>query len=291
MQHGTKSNIVKVDVMCSFMAAGYCTHTERVTIRDGSLQTVRFPALFALIQHPRLGYILFDTGYTERFFHETSKWPFSLYARMTPVFYKTEESAAYQLRQQGIAPEEIGYIILSHFHADHVAGLQDFPNARFLYSQEAYDAVRHRSGWKAVIAGYLPGLLPSDFEARSQPFDETQRIDLPEGFPFSRGLDILGDGSLIAVDVPGHATGQIGLLLSTGSETYFLCADAVWSSRAYREHLLPHRLAGIIMADRHQYQESFARIYQLHKQYPDIRIIPSHCSEVWEELVPRGGRS
>ncbi|MCS7460956.1 MBL fold metallo-hydrolase [Paenibacillus doosanensis] len=281
--------MIKLDVACFVLEAGCCTHPQWVTLRGGSRRPVRFPALFALIEHPRLGYMLFDTGYTQRFFRETARWPYSLYAKMTPVRFTERESAVQQLRRRGIEPEAVRHIIISHFHADHVAGLRDFPNADFLFLQEAYDAVRRRTGWNAVMAGYLPGLLPDDFEARAQPIDESKQAELPPGFPFERGLDLLGDGSLIAVDVPGHAAGQIGLLLSAGGEMHFLCADAVWSSLAYRENRPPHPLAGLIMSDRRKYKDSFERVRRLHKLYPDIRIVPSHCEEMERSLVRGGG--
>ncbi|GAA4840376.1 MBL fold metallo-hydrolase [Paenibacillus vulneris] len=288
MPLGIRNSMVKVYTEVSLMAAGYCTHKERITIRGGSGRTVRFPALFALIEHPERGPVLFDTGYTDRFFEETARWPYSLYGRMTPVYYTPEDSAAHQLRIRGIDPADIRYIIISHFHADHIAGLRDFPNAKFVYLHEAYDAVRYRKGWSAVAAGYLPRLLPDDFEARSLPIDERRLIELPPELPFRRGMDVFWDGSVIAVDVPGHAAGQIGIIMSSESQAYFLCADAVWSSRAYRELLPPHWMAGFIMANRVQYRDSFHKVHQVYKQCPELRIIPSHCGEVWDSLVKGG---
>ena len=34
-------------------------------------ENIKFHALFAIINHPKLGWILFDTGYTKRFYEET----------------------------------------------------------------------------------------------------------------------------------------------------------------------------------------------------------------------------
>lgn len=183
-------------------------------------------------------------------------------------------------RQAGIDPSNIQYVILSHFHADHIGGIRDFPQAKFIYLQSAYDSVKHRKGFSALRAAFLPDLLPSDFEQRALPIDETQLVSLPASYPFKRGLDVFGDGSVIAVDLPGHADGQIGVLLTTEKQPYFLCADAVWSSRAYRECVAPHWVAGLIMDDRRAYQDSFWRVHDFHKQHPEYRIVPSHCDEI-----------
>ncbi|RAV01958.1 MBL fold metallo-hydrolase [Paenibacillus sp. YN15] len=276
---GSGTLLSGVPVELKLLAAGYCRHPEFFTLRGGSWKAVPFPAGFALIRHPDHGYILFDTGYSRRFVEETRRLPQLLYRMITPVTFREEDSAVSQLKRMGIAAEEIGYVVLSHFHADHTAGLRDFPHARFIYKREAYAAVRKLGPLAAVKAGYLSGLLPEDFEARSSFMEDAKPYPLPEAFPFAGGYDLFGDGSLVAVDLPGHAAGQTGLLLRTGHGEYFLCADAVWSSRAFRENRKPHAAARIIMANAGEYEDSFRRLVRLHEEFPQLRIIPSHCGD------------
>ncbi len=260
-------------------SAGYCLHPECLTLRGGTLRAVPFPAGFALISHPQHGLILYDTGYSSRFLEETNRFPARLYRMVTPVTFSERDSAIEQLNRMGISAKDIGYVVLSHFHADHTAGLRDFPYARLLYKREAYEAVKHLGPLASVKAAHLPGLLPDDLEGRSLYIEESASCKLPASFPFAEGYDLFGDGSLIAVDIPGHAAGQIGLFLGTSSGAYFLCADAVWSSRAYRERRLPHPAARMIMPDYGKYKDTFERLCRLHRQFPHIRIVPSHCSE------------
>ncbi len=273
-------------------AAGYCTHPEFLTIRGGSLRPVAFPAGFACIRHPQHGVILFDTGYSQRFFQETASMPALIYRHMTPVVYREQDHVLQQLQQAGVAAEEIRYVILSHFHGDHIAAVRDFPGAQFIYLQEAYDAVRELKSIRAVRAAFLPGLLPDDFEKRSLPFT---RSDLNVRYePGSWGKragkshsqehqatchDLFGDGSILAMDVSGHAEGMIGLLVVAGEQEYFLCADTVWLSRAFMEDRKPHPLAGLIMSDRQQYQYQMQRLRSWHLRHPQLRIVPTHCPE------------
>ncbi|KKC48265.1 MULTISPECIES: MBL fold metallo-hydrolase [Paenibacillus] len=275
-------------VKLTLHAAGYCKHPEWVTIRGGGRGAIRIPALFACIEHPDAGILLWDTGYASRFLTETDKLPARLYRMTTPVVFRAEESAARQLTARGIAPEQVNGIIVSHFHADHIAGLKDFPNARFYYEAEAYEKVRHLRGISAVRRAFLPGLLPADFLERSQAIDPRKKVKLPEAYPFSDAADVLGDGSLLAVPLPGHADGQIGLLLSTEESDHLLCADAAWSSAAIRGNRPPHLLAGLIMPDRKAYADSLDRLVRLQRRMPDLRIIPSHCPEIWEKDVQGG---
>lgn len=276
-------------------AAGYCTHPEWLTLRGGSLRSVSFPAGFACIHHPEHGYILFDTGYSARFFEETATLPQSLYRYITPVVYQQADSVVTQLEQQGIRSDQIAYVILSHFHGDHIAGAKDFPQATFIYLSESYQAVKDLSDIRAVKAGFLAGLLPHDLVQRSHMLHRSEALPLTSllhndsslatapsltNFPWQQGYDLLGDRSLIAIELSGHAEGMIGILLSTGTADYLLCADTVWSSRAFTENRPPHRLAGIIMSDRQQYMLNLNKLRQLHNEYPSIQIVPSHCNQV-----------
>lgn len=278
-------SINKVKLSLKLLTAGYCKHAELVTIRGGSMRQAIYPAGFAYMRHPVHGVVLWDTGYARRFYEHTTSLPYSIYARVTPVFFKDEESAVNQLANHGIKAEEVNYIIISHFHADHIAGLRDFPKATFICSKQGYNAVRNLAGLAAVRRGYIPSLLPDDFEARSVMLDDEYSIALPEDFPYRTGIDVFGDGSMICVDISGHATGQWGMFVETEQYPYFLCADAVWSSQAYRENRPPHPIAGLIMPNRKQYEDSFERIVRLHQLQPQLRIIPSHCREVWERWI------
>ncbi|SFB50448.1 Glyoxylase, beta-lactamase superfamily II [Cohnella sp. OV330] len=282
-----------VPVELKLMSAGYCVHPEFVTIRGGSLRTAAYPAGFALIRHPAQGWILFDTGYSARFEALTRRLPYALYRRLTPIRYREEDAAVRQLARLGIRADEIGTVILSHFHADHIGGARDFPNARFLYPEAAYAPLRRLGPVRSTRAGFLPGLLPDGFADLATPIERTASwTPLPGPSPLIGGWDLLGDGSLIAVSLPGHAAGQIGLLLhasdgphpaapsrAEGPTRCLLCADAAWSSLALRENRPPHPAAGIVMDDRRAYRDSFALLRRWQAADPALVIVPSHCRE------------
>lgn len=269
-----------------FFQAGYCTHPEAIVIQGGKWKNSIFPSLCSLISHPEFGNILFDTGYSDRFFQETRNFPFRLYALTTPVYFQSEESIAAQLQQQNIAPEAIQYIIISHFHADHIGGLRDFPNAKFLCFRSAYANVKNKQGFNAVLAGFLAGLMPDDFEERAIFVEDKKIVSLPSEYaPFDRGIDIFGDNSILAVELPGHAIGQLGLFIKdSNNQTYFLIADACWLSRAYQEFITPHPLANLIFANKIEYADTLQKIHQLHKLNPKIKVVPTHCGETWKML-------
>jgi glyoxylase-like metal-dependent hydrolase (beta-lactamase superfamily II) len=270
----------------SVMQAGYCTHSEHVVIQGGAKKTIQFPAMFALLEHPEHGPMLFDTGYSEHFFEATRTFPYGLYARVTPVFLEQAWLARRQLKAKGVEPNDIETIFISHFHADHIAALHDFPKANFVFLPAAFQAVKGRTGFSALMRGFLPKLLPKAFESRANPVDLSRLKALPpEYHPFKKGIDLLGDESLIGVELPGHAAGQLGLFVRSGGKVHFLVADACWLKRSFQENLLPRRRAQIIFDDARAYRETLAMVHQYYKFHPEVSIIPSHCQETLNRLL------
>ena len=270
----------------TILHAGYCTAPEHIAIQGGAWKHIHFPAMFAVLEHPRFGPMLFDTGYSQRFFDATRNFPYRLYRWMTPVTLREEELAIHQLSTFNIKPSDITRIFISHFHADHIAALDAFTCSRYIYLPHAYEFVRQKRGLDALTRAFLPGLIPDNFDERSSPVDMNAAIPLPPEYaPFTRGYDLLGDESVIAVELPGHAIGQMGLIVRDEARTYFFVADAAWQGRSVTENRQPHPLANLIFADPKAYRTTLADLHTYHKSHPDVEVIPSHCEETLRRCV------
>lgn len=269
----------------TLLTAGHTTAPEAIILRGGRWRKMKIPALFALIEHPHRAPIVVDTGYSRRFFEATARWPFRPYRRLTPVFVRDDETAAAQLARRGIAPADVRRLVITHFHVDHLGGLLDFPDAEFVHLPEGYAAIRGLDGLAALKLGHVPGQLPPNFEERSRPLGPESAIELPPEFaPFTAGWDILGDGSLLGVSLPGHAIGQLGLFLRDDRlGPLLLAADACWHSRAYRELRPPHPVINLLTPDAAAYRATLQKLHQLHQNRPEMPIIPFHCPEAAEK--------
>jgi len=239
--------------------------------------------MVAVLEHRRRGIVLFDTGYSLRFYEQTQKWPERAYALVTPVAISSEQTVVHQLQQQGIRATDVRTIILSHFHADHIGGATDFPRASFVYQRSAWDAVRHLGRLRSTQAGFLRGLLPADFEARSAAVAQDALFDGVNGLPF-RGCDLFGDASAFLIDLPGHARGHSGLYVHAEERDYFLVGDACWVSRAFRENQMPHVLTALIMDSRSKYRSTLLALHDIAARRPELRIVPCHCAEAYATL-------
>lgn len=268
------------------LEAGCTWHPEISIYQGGSWKSCRFPASVVYIEHPRHGRILFDTGYSARFHEATAHFPEKLYALVTPVNLRPEETAVYQLSRLGIAAESIDYVIISHFHADHVAGLADFPRARYLFIDSAYREVMSYSRFQAVRKGFLKSLLPADFERRAQALLPSQAKAVVSCLGHFPQFDLFQDGSLIGVALPGHAPGHMGLWLNQSPRPLFFVADACWLMRQIQENRAPTRLASLVMEDPGQYRSTIADLHRLYTKHPELQIVPCHCETSLQPFKP-----
>jgi glyoxylase-like metal-dependent hydrolase (beta-lactamase superfamily II) len=268
------------EVKISFIEAGYCTHSEKVAFPKGKWSSRVFPATVAVIEHSKEGVLLFDTGYSERFFAATEKFPNALYRWLTPVFLEEGQTAKAQLAKMGIAETDVRHIILSHFHADHIGGVSDFTKARYLYDYDCYQEVKDLRSFSALRKAFLPALLPDDFLERSLPIKADASPSAPNFLrDFSGAHDLFGDGTLWLIQLPGHTTGHRGLFVRTQTGDFLLAGDACYVQENFLENVPSSFLTRLLFSDFSDYRNTLDRIHSFHQKHPQTRVVPCHCSQ------------
>ena len=129
------------------------------------------------------------------------------------------------LRAEGIEPHEIGTVILSHGHPDHIggnlneAGKPAFPNARY---------VMFRKEWDFWMSNPSLAELPVDESFKKGMLASAQK-NLPG---IQAQLDLVDPDTeivpgIIAIAAFGHSPGQMGLEISSTDQRLLFVADAV----------------------------------------------------------------
>jgi glyoxylase-like metal-dependent hydrolase (beta-lactamase superfamily II) len=264
----------------SWIARGSCRHPEIMTLRGGSLRPVDFPAMVGVIRHPDAGVLLFDTGYDPAFLAATRPWPERLYRLATPVRFEAQDLWPAWLERAGVAADEIRGVIISHFHGDHVAGLHNLRNTPVHCAAAGLERLRGGSRLQRVSQGLLEGLVPADIDRRARFFEDAPVVALPSAFaPLDEGRDILGDGALLAVELPGHCPGHWGLALRTGADRFvLLAADAAWSGKAISQCRPPPAITTALLGDTAGYRATLERLHRAGQNNRDLAILPSHCA-------------
>lgn len=256
----------------STFIAGFCTHRACIAVRGAGRFDCQFPAQCTLIESAGKLW-LWDTGYSRHFFDATRTGVYQLYPKITPVYYQDTDAIVEQLAKLGIQASDLSAIIVSHFHADHIAGIKDFPQVPLIASQAGFLRVQHLSGVGALRQGFLPDLLPDDVQQRLHFVEQFKKTPLPsELAPFSHGYalpDSAGDVFLVALD--GHACGQIGAFVHTDTGWLLLAADAAWSQHNYLGRP-PSRLVHTLLDNKRDYYHTLDRLAILHARGIDIHL-------------------
>jgi len=247
------------------LVAGHCSHPACMALKGASLRPQCFPARAYLIE-TSAGPVLWDTGYSSHFMDASSKGVYRFYPAVTPITFEPAQSVAAQLKERGLASKDVPLVLLSHFHADHMAGLKDFPNAAIMCNGTGWEQVGKLSGMRAIMQAFLPGLVPHDMEARVRHMESAPAKALPESLrPFDVGWDVLGTGEVFVVPLPGHADGHVGAFVACDDGWTLLAADAAWAPEAYREMRGPSELTFIVQKSRRDYYATLARLHALHR--------------------------
>lgn len=243
-----------------FFSCGFLESTKGLFVNGGGNEAYCVPVPFFLIQHQGKN-ILFDTGNHRMDMKGHLKE--ALVRSVKPVFSE-KELAHHAIRQVGVAPEEIDFIIVSHLHHDHAGELGQFPNATILVQQAEYDYV-HRPD-DIMEQTYYPDEIPQELDWYFLHGEKDNRFDL------------FGDGKLVIYYTPGHTAGHQSLLVRTDRDgAFFLAADACYTLENIQSGVLP----GLVL-DSAAYLQNIKTFRFLQKT--GVTIVPGHDPQLWEQF-------
>jgi glyoxylase-like metal-dependent hydrolase (beta-lactamase superfamily II) len=143
----------------------------------------------------------------------------------------TAGKLADSLGAAGIKPEQIGTVVLTHAHPDHLWGLIDdlddslrFPKARYLVTAREFEF--WTMGEAAKFTGPMEGLTAGARRVFKAIEARTSRI---------KPGDQIAPG-IVTFDTAGHTPGHISLLVGSGSDRLLVTADAIQNAHISMAH-------------------------------------------------------
>lgn len=262
-------------------------------------QNISVPIVAFLVEHPKAGLLLIDTGFhgsiadgsgPER---NRNLGPIGrVMAR--EVHMRPEQTVAAQLRARGIDPADIAAIVMTHLHFDHASGLVDFPGATVLVAKLEWQSACGRGG---ALRGYSTAQLDPGLSYRTLDFNTTSvgspsastgspsaSVSTSSAMPRARGafaqtLDVFGDGSVTLAFTPGHSRGHLSVILRLSSREALIAGDAIYTMATLRDGERPWR-----SEDAKAFEHSLSALQAYDREQPDALIIPGHDMEHWRGL-------
>ena len=169
------------------------------TFAYGDLK-IQFVFSCYLIKHDD-DYLLWDTGHA-----------------LTAPNVAPKVSLVDLLAKIDLKPEQIKYVGISHYHADHTGQIASFPKATLLIGAKEWDAISAPKPAEGVNFKPFEGWIKGDSKVE----------------PVALDKDVFGDGSVIVLRTPGHTAGHSSLLVKLSQMgPVILSGDAVH----FRENL------------------------------------------------------
>ncbi|VVE71019.1 MBL fold metallo-hydrolase [Pandoraea captiosa] len=158
-------------------------------------------------------------------------------SRVREVFDQATQGWLQRLADSGAPPEQVDFVVCTHFHVDHVGGntrkvegrwAPSFPNARYLFVDAELDFWRSEGG-RAGIA--RTGDYMDDSIA---PILEAGLADIVSG-------DHRITGEVRLTPTPGHSPGHVCVVIESGGERAILSGDMFHSPLQCRHPALSTR--------------------------------------------------
>ncbi len=223
------------------------------------------------IEHPE-GIIIIDTGETSRV---NQPGYLSERQRNHPLAHfwiQPEEEIGPLLREVGLSPDDVRWVVLTHMHMDHDGGLAHFPKAEILVARAEYRAA---SGPFGKLQGYLPQHWPTWFAPRLVDFAPQPLGPFPASYALTRAEDVL------LVPTTGHSTGHLSVILQQEGSSIFFAGDT-----SYTQHLLfAGALDGVSLKERAA-RQTMQRIQRYLESVPTV-YLPSHDPKAAQRLEER----
>ena len=181
-----------------------------------------------VIEHPGRGLVAFDLGLSDEVAEHGEQ------AIAPPVGWLMESRGRpgltldAQMREAGLSPSDVEYVVLSHLHEDHTGVAEKFARSIFIAGPETRERILEGSH-----SPFQSSALPEWREVRLVGAESGNQGFQGEGKvgrigPFASAIDLFGDGSILLISGGGgHTSEDLMMLVNLESGPVLLTGDAV----------------------------------------------------------------
>lgn len=235
-----------------------------IKMNQGNGDPYEIPVPWFLLIHPA-GNVIIDGGLAAEGLDDPKAYWGEAVEAFQPVMTPDQGCVA-QIKQLGVDPHDIRYVVLSHLHSDHTGAIGRFPHATHIVQRAEYDYA-NAPDW------YVSGAyVRRDFD----------RIGLRWQFLAGKatdGYDLFDDGTLRMIYTPGHSVAHQSFLVRLPrSGPILLTVDAAYTMDHWNEKALPGIMASAV--------DSVRSVKKLHAlaEREGAMVVTGHDPDTWPRL-------
>lgn len=262
-QAGALPNTPATKVKVTILETGYLESPHAMNVRGGSWDKYRSGVMGVVLRHPK-GTWLLDAGFGEnaqQHFEDVTPAIMQAAASLT-----VKSGMAAQLKNIGLSPDDLDGILLTHAHWDHVSGLEDMLQVPLLLNAAEEDFIRSGSEHAALAARWVDDLTINQYE-----------YDGPVVEGFGKSHDLMGDGSILLLAMPGHTPGSMAVLVNGVTKKWLFIGDTSWTNEGVAWPAeKPFIAKSMVETDAKQVANWLKQLHVMQLQNPDLQIVPAH---------------
>ncbi len=247
---------------------GYEEFNFPILYKKCSIPKKKLPINVFMLEHRKYGTILINTGCSNLLKHNPVS--FAKFLTKYSVTFTEEDFIDKQLEKDKLDPRIVRKVLLTHCDPQCCGGLKLLPRYELCSGAKVLTLV--------ILCDPTDGLMPSVMPPQEVPkkaagIFEGQTI-LKDYFKWV--FDVFGDGSILAVDLPGHAKAMTGFFLP--EKNIFFAADASIDESAIENDLTPSSALLKSQCYPNDYSDTLNTLKSLKKDYPEITFLFTHSS-------------
>ncbi|MBP3852063.1 MAG: N-acyl homoserine lactonase family protein [Erysipelotrichaceae bacterium] len=230
------------------------------------------PVSAYLIEHPK-GKFLVDTGWAREMSPEgTFDKKAQIRSLGSRMLYEVNQGRIglgqcidEQLLEMGIKDTDLDAVLITHLDCDHANGLKQVKGARkFMVSADEVRFANKITNKIRYYKGWWEGISLTAFE-----WNDTQG-------PVGRSYDLLGDGSIELINIPGHADGLFAVKVKNEEGKFVL----LFSDGGYARKSWEDMITSGIAADKSMQKQSLQWIREQSLDPDCVESLANHDPDI-----------
>lgn len=175
-----------------------------------------------------------------------------------------------QLLEMGIKDSDLDAVLITHLDCDHANGLKQVKNAKkFMVSADEVKFANKITNKVRYYKGWWEGIDLTEFE-----WNDNQG-------PVGKSYDLLGDGSIELINIPGHADGLYAVKVKNEEGKFVL----LFSDGGYARKSWEEQITSGIAADKQLQKQSLAWIREQSLDENCVESLANHDPDIAPHVI------